>query len=252
MSTTWAGPNQSSTVGPNGLVILTWRFHAFFTTTDATVADKVAADKTHRAHAIIEQVHADLKHSALAHMPSGVFTANAPWLVLAIIAFNLTRAAATITGPGLARATTATIRRKLIAVPARTATSARRVTCTSRPTGPGEPPGTTYSPESADHQQRQQPDHPADTGTRPNPERPGSEASPTATPTHPTTVVTDRDRATHYSSVDQGLVRPPDTAAHGCRRRTRADTGGHDATPDTPRRVQWQCPSVSGPIKLAC
>ena len=77
----------------------TWRFHAFFTTTDPTVADTVAADKTHRGHAIIEQVHADLKNSALAHLPSGVFTANAAWLVLAVMAFNLTRAAATIAGP---------------------------------------------------------------------------------------------------------------------------------------------------------
>jgi hypothetical protein len=57
---------------------------------------KVAADKTHRGHAIIEQVHADLKNSALAHLPSGKFAANAAWLVLAVIAFNLTRAAATV------------------------------------------------------------------------------------------------------------------------------------------------------------
>jgi hypothetical protein len=106
----------------------TWRFHAFFTTTDPAVADTVAADETHRAHAIIEQVHADLKHAALAHLPSGKFAANAAWLVLAVMAFNLTRAAATITGPGLAKATTATIRRKLIAVPARIASSARKVT----------------------------------------------------------------------------------------------------------------------------
>ncbi len=105
----------------------TWRFHAFFTTTDPEDLDTVAADKTHRGHAIIEQVHADLKHSALAHLPSGKFTANAAWLVLAVIAFNLTRAAATIAGPDLAKATTATIRRKLIAVPARVASSARRI-----------------------------------------------------------------------------------------------------------------------------
>ena len=63
-----------------------------------TSLDTVAADKTHRGHAIIEQVHADLKNSALAHLPSGKFTANAAWLVLAVIAFNLTRAAATLTG----------------------------------------------------------------------------------------------------------------------------------------------------------
>ena len=103
----------------------TWRFHAFFTT---STLDTLAADKTHRGHAIIEQVHADLKNSALAHLPSGVFGANAAWLVLAVMAFNLTRAAATLTGPKLAKSTTATIRRKLIAVPARIASSARRLT----------------------------------------------------------------------------------------------------------------------------
>jgi len=103
----------------------TWRFHAFFTT---STLDTVAADKTHRGHAIIEQVHADLKNSALAHLPSGKFTANAAWLVLAVMAFNLTRAAATLADPTMARATTATIRRKLVHVPARIASSARRLT----------------------------------------------------------------------------------------------------------------------------
>lgn len=102
-----------------------WRFHAFFTTTDV---DTVTADKTHRGHATIEQVHADLKDSALAHLPSGRFNANAAWLVLAVIAFNLTRAAATLTGPALAKSRTATIRRTLITVPARIASSARQLT----------------------------------------------------------------------------------------------------------------------------
>jgi hypothetical protein len=105
-----------------------WRFHAFFTTADPAILDTVASDKTHRHHAVIEQVHRDLKGSALAHLPSGVFTANAAWLVLAVIAFNLTRAAASLTDPQIAKATTATIRRKLITVPARVATSARRIT----------------------------------------------------------------------------------------------------------------------------
>jgi hypothetical protein len=54
-----------------------WRHHAFFTTTSPDDLDTVAADKTHRQHAVIEQVHADLKASALAHMPSGKFNANA-------------------------------------------------------------------------------------------------------------------------------------------------------------------------------
>ncbi len=105
-----------------------WRFHAFFTTADPQVLDTVAVDKTHRGHAVIEQVHADLKNSALAHLPSGVFNANAAWLVFAVIAFNLTRAAGTLAAPDLAKATTATLRHKLITVPARVATSARRIT----------------------------------------------------------------------------------------------------------------------------
>ena len=111
-----------------GTLFDTWRFHAFFTTTDPAMLDTVAADKVHRGHAIIEQVHADLKGGPLAHLPSGRFTANAAWLVLAVMAFNLTRAAATLTGPRLAKATTATIRRVLISVPARVATSGRRIT----------------------------------------------------------------------------------------------------------------------------
>ncbi|WP_440717541.1 IS1380 family transposase [Gordonia oryzae] len=102
-----------------------WRFHAFFTTSDL---DTVTADTTHRGHAIIEQVHADLKASALAHLPSGKFNANAAWLVCAVIAFNLTRAAATLGGKRLATATTPTIRRTLICIPARIASSARRIT----------------------------------------------------------------------------------------------------------------------------
>ena len=109
--------------GQDGLFDL-WRFHAFFTTSSL---DTVAADKTHRGHAVIEHVHADLKNSALAHLPSGRFTANAAWLALAVIAFNLTRAAATLTDTALGKATTGTIRRQLINLPARIATTARRL-----------------------------------------------------------------------------------------------------------------------------
>ena len=103
------------------------RFHAVFTTADTGLLDTVAADKTHRQHAIIEQVNADLKSSALAHMPSGKFTANSAWLVCAVMAFNLTRAVGTIAGIRLARATTATIRQRLVAVPARIARRSRRL-----------------------------------------------------------------------------------------------------------------------------
>jgi hypothetical protein len=102
----------------------THRFHAFFTTSEL---DTVTADKTHRGHAIIEQVNADLKDSALAHLPSGNFTANAAWLVLATIAFNLARAIGTLAGTELGKARSGTIRRKLINIPARISTSARKI-----------------------------------------------------------------------------------------------------------------------------
>src|SRR3954465_8523146 len=119
--------NPQQSTGQEALFDM-WRFHAFFTTTAPDDLDTVAADQTHRRHAIIENVHADLKASALAHLPSGVFNANAAWLVCAVMAFNLTRAAATLTAaPALAKAATATIRRTLINVPARIATSARRL-----------------------------------------------------------------------------------------------------------------------------
>jgi hypothetical protein len=110
-----------------GTLFDTWRFHAFFTTTAAGTADTPVADKTHRGHAIIENVNADLKSSALAHLPSGSFAANGAWLVCAVLAFNLTRAAATAAGGHLTRATTPTIRRTLINIPARVAYSGRRL-----------------------------------------------------------------------------------------------------------------------------
>ena len=70
---------------------------------------------------------ADLKSGPLAHLPSGKFAANSAWLVLAAIAFNLTRAAGALASAFHAKATTATIRAQLISVPARLARSARRL-----------------------------------------------------------------------------------------------------------------------------
>jgi len=85
------------------------------------------AEADHRRHAVIEQVIADLKNGPLAHLPSGKFNANGAWLVLAAMAFNLTRAAGTLASPFHAKASTATIRRQLINIPARPVRSARRV-----------------------------------------------------------------------------------------------------------------------------
>ncbi len=101
-----------------------YRYHAVFTNSTLPM---LAAEKAHRGHAIIEQVIADLKNSALAHLPSGHFWANSAWLVCAAIAHNLTRAAGTAASTFHAKARTGTIRTQLITVPARLARSARRL-----------------------------------------------------------------------------------------------------------------------------
>ena len=101
-----------------------WRHHAVFTDSPLVM---LQAEAGHRRHAIIEQVIAVLKNGPLAHLPSGKFNANGAWLVLAAMAFNLTRAAGALASRFHARATTATIRRQLINVPARPVRSARRV-----------------------------------------------------------------------------------------------------------------------------
>ncbi len=99
------------------------RYHAVFT--DST-EPMLTAEATHRDHAIIEQVIAELKNGPLAHLPSGVFTANSAWLACATISHNLTRAAGTLAGGRHARERTATLRRRLIDTPARVAHSAHQ------------------------------------------------------------------------------------------------------------------------------
>jgi hypothetical protein len=103
----------------------TWRHHVVFVTSRF---ETLQAEGQHRDHAIVEQVIADAGASALAHLPSGSFTANAAWSVLWAIAHNLTRAAGTLASTFHARAMTATIRAHLINVPARIARGARRLT----------------------------------------------------------------------------------------------------------------------------
>lgn len=116
--------NPKSVPAGQSELFATYRHHAVFTD---SVQPMLAAETTHRGHAIVEQVIADLKNGPLAHMPSGRFAANSAWTVLAAIAFNLTRAAGALASTFHAKATTATIRAQLITVPARIARSARRL-----------------------------------------------------------------------------------------------------------------------------
>jgi hypothetical protein len=114
----------AGTPAGQGELFTAHRHHAVFTDSPLALPE---AETSHRGHAIVEQVIADLKNGPLAHLPSGKFAANSAWLVLAATAFNLIRAAGTLASPFHARATTATIRAQLIAVPVRLAHSARRL-----------------------------------------------------------------------------------------------------------------------------
>jgi len=100
-----------------------WRYHPFFTNTDLPVE---AADITHRQHAIIETVFADLIDGPLAHLPSGRFGANSAWILCAAIAHNLLRAAGVLAGDRHTRARGSTLRRKIINVAARLSRPQRR------------------------------------------------------------------------------------------------------------------------------
>lgn len=100
-----------------------WRHHPFFTNSDEPT---VEADLTHRRHAIIETVFADLIDGPLAHMPSGRFAANSAWAICAMITHNLLRAADTLDPHQPAAARGATLRRQIVHVPARLARPQRR------------------------------------------------------------------------------------------------------------------------------
>jgi hypothetical protein len=100
-----------------------WRYHPFLTN---SLEPAPAADITHRRHAIIETVFADLIDGPLNHLPSGRFAANSAWAICAAITHNLLRATGTLAGPTHAVARGATLRRQIVTVPARLARPQRR------------------------------------------------------------------------------------------------------------------------------
>jgi hypothetical protein len=180
---------KPSTEGQNTELFPVWRHHPFLTDNDEPVAQ---ADITHRRHAIIETVFADLIDGPPAHLPSGRFPANAAWAVCAAITHNLLRAAETLAAPALAKARGATVRRQVVTVPARPARPAHRHVLhlpTHRPgPRPGKPSGTTCSPPRPGHHHRPDPRPPpprADRRTRPEKlARPADQPRPATEPTH--------------------------------------------------------------------
>ena len=111
------------TPGSQLALFTTWDYHAFVTNRPG---DMLEVEADHRRHAVVEQRIAELKSAGLAHLPSGMFMANAAWLALAVMAHNLGRAVGRLAGHDLERATAMTLQRRVFTVPGQLVRSGRR------------------------------------------------------------------------------------------------------------------------------
>lgn len=103
----------------------TWQQFAFATNRAEPLA---LVEAEHREHAVVELAIRDLKEQALAHFPSGKFTANSAWCVIAALAHNLGRWASMIGLPNQVPRTARTRRRRLFELPGRLTRTARQWT----------------------------------------------------------------------------------------------------------------------------
>jgi len=113
------------TLDRQGELLLSWELFPFATNRTEPLA---VVEAEHRQHAVVELTIRDLKDQALAHFPSGKFTANAAWTVIACIAHNLLRWTSVLGLPGQTIRAARTLRRRLLALPGRLTRTARRWT----------------------------------------------------------------------------------------------------------------------------
>jgi Transposase DDE domain group 1 len=113
------------TLNAQGELLPSWELFPFVTNRTEPL-ETVEAE--HRQHAVVELAIRDLKDQALAHFPSGQFAANAAWTVIACLAHNLLRWTTLIGLPTATVRTARTVRRRLLTLPGRLTTSARRWT----------------------------------------------------------------------------------------------------------------------------
>jgi hypothetical protein len=111
-------------LGPQATLWPDWRYHAFVTDRPGRAVD---LDADHRRHAVCELAIRDLKDGAgLRHCPSGVFLANAAWLLVTTLAHNLLRWVAVLGLGSTDLVVAKTLRRRLVTLPGRLTHSARR------------------------------------------------------------------------------------------------------------------------------
>src|SRR3954471_7349545 len=111
------------TLDRQGELLPSWELFPFATNRTEPLA---VVEAEHRQHAIVELCIRDLKDQALAHFPSGKFTANAAWTVIACLAHNLLRWTGVLGLPGQTIRAARTLRRRLLALPGRLTRTARR------------------------------------------------------------------------------------------------------------------------------
>ena len=171
-------PAQRCPAAEQGELFAVYRYHAVFTDSREPM---LAAEATHRDHAIIEQVIADLKNGPLAHLPSGRSPRTPP-------GWSAPRSPTTSPAPPApspaavhARARTAHHPRPADQHPGPDrALRAPPSRCTYPATGPGSPDSTSCSATPCTTPSPQRPDHrPDGPDRRPPVEEP---ARPAASP----------------------------------------------------------------------
>ena len=110
------------TLSQQGELLPSWEHYAFVTNRTDSLA---LVEAEHRQHAVVELTIRDLKDQALAHFPSGLFSANAAWTVIAALAHNLIRWTSVLGLPGQTLRAARTFRRRLLAMPGRLTRTAR-------------------------------------------------------------------------------------------------------------------------------
>jgi hypothetical protein len=113
------------TLDRQGQLLPSWELYPFLTN---RTEDLSVVEAEHRKHAVVEQSIRDLKDQALAHFPSGHYSANAAWTVIAALAHNLSRWTQILALPNTTVRTARTLRRRLFTIPGRLIRTARRWT----------------------------------------------------------------------------------------------------------------------------
>src|SRR5947208_8440467 len=119
----WMIVRRTRLIGAQAELWPDWRYFPFVTNRTEAL-ELIEAE--HRQHAVVELTIRDLKDQALAHFPSGRFSANSAWTVIACLAHNLLRWTSLIGLPDETKRTARTLRRRLLQIPGRPARTARQ------------------------------------------------------------------------------------------------------------------------------